>query len=71
LFLGQIASHKKTTGLPTFQFSTISPSSQGVIIAETGAWVCWKGILLSKIQKIKNPIGVNNMNFFRFLFFSS
>jgi hypothetical protein len=62
---GQKASHKKTRGLPTFRFSSISPSesisliTQRVFIAETCAWVRWKGISLSKIQKIKKP---NNNN---------
>jgi hypothetical protein len=58
-YLGQKASHKKTTGLPTFRFSTIS---QRVFIAETCAWMRWKGILLKKIQKIKKlPMNNNYM----------
>jgi hypothetical protein len=65
----QKASHKKTTGLPTFSFSTISPSyffliTQRIFIAETCARVRWKGNLLRKNQKKKKQTTTTIFNNF-------
>jgi hypothetical protein len=65
-YLGQKASHKKITGLTTFLifhdcFIIVSLLTQRIFIAETCAWMRWKGILLSKIQKIKKSKKVERL----------
>jgi hypothetical protein len=68
-YLGQKAFHKKTTGLPTLRISDfsiiLSLITQRIFIAETCAWVRWKEILLSKVQKNKKKTNTLIMTIFR------